>query len=611
MTDLLQVSSVAATALTVSAEASSRVEVASDSSALELRVSTVASVGLVEVESTAPAPTFDVCTTNSTGNMLQITYDYNADGKVDEADTADHADASAEVDWSADTKEPTGFVNRTDSTIAFTDGTRTFAITGTYDIYLSGVKTAKTGDSVVITDTVGLWFIYYSTAGVLTASQTAWDFTGGACPVATVYWNGTNGLIGDERHGINMDGATHDVLHHTVGARYNSGLAGTFSDDSFTITAGDIYDEDIKIDIAEQTQCRVFYKNGSASYTFSSKGTLYYYTDGGKIYYNNGNTLTVADDNKYVAYWVFACNDPACPIYVLMGQRQDTTLAQASANNKYESLSLGTLPSAEMKLLYRVILRNDATPYESVQDLRSVSNLPAGNYVASDHGALTGLTDDDHTQYILHSLATAENDFLVASGSGAFVKKTLAEVQALVGASASPVKAFVRFVGNASTDLSATYARVGTTVTVTYNSHGFVAGDYVYLNFTSGSSGTPSDGGFVVVSADVNTFIVTHGSSGNTAGNVTIEGVTMVGASGVKFIADRGTGSYAVNFSTAFADTNYVPVITTVGAYFSDPDEQAYVVTDLTLATNYILFQTKTNGTNRDADHVSVAVFGA
>ncbi len=53
-----------------------------------------------------------------------------------------------------------------------------------------------------------------------------------------------------------------------------------------------------------------------------------------------------------------------------------------------------------------------------------------GNQI--DHGGLAGLGDDDHTQYILHSLATAANDFLVASGSGAFVKKTLAQTVAII-----------------------------------------------------------------------------------------------------------------------------------------------------------------------------------
>ena len=36
------------------------------------------------------------------------------------------------------------------------------------------------------------------------------------------------------------------------------------------------------------------------------------------------------------------------------------------------------------------------------------------------------------TAYVTHALATAENDFLVASGNGAFVKKTLAQVLAII-----------------------------------------------------------------------------------------------------------------------------------------------------------------------------------
>jgi hypothetical protein len=51
-----------------------------------------------------------------------------------------------------------------------------------------------------------------------------------------------------------------------------------------------------------------------------------------------------------------------------------------------------------------------------------------GDGTQIDHGGLAGLTDDDHTQYTKHSLATAANDFLVASGAGTFIKKTLAEV---------------------------------------------------------------------------------------------------------------------------------------------------------------------------------------
>lgn len=44
-----------------------------------------------------------------------------------------------------------------------------------------------------------------------------------------------------------------------------------------------------------------------------------------------------------------------------------------------------------------------------------------------DHGNIQGLGDDDHGQYILHSLVTAADDFLVASGSGVVAKQTLAQ----------------------------------------------------------------------------------------------------------------------------------------------------------------------------------------
>jgi len=49
-----------------------------------------------------------------------------------------------------------------------------------------------------------------------------------------------------------------------------------------------------------------------------------------------------------------------------------------------------------------------------------------------DHGSLSGKGDNDHTQYILHSLADAANDFLVASGANTFIRKTLAQTGAIL-----------------------------------------------------------------------------------------------------------------------------------------------------------------------------------
>jgi hypothetical protein len=70
-----------------------------------------------------------------------------------------------------------------------------------------------------------------------------------------------------------------------------------------------------------------------------------------------------------------------------------------------------------------------------------------------------------HSAYIEHSLATAANDFLVASGAGAFVKKTLAEVKTILGLGAMAYKANV-----VETDLSLSDV---TTADVSTSKHGF------------------------------------------------------------------------------------------------------------------------------------------
>lgn len=66
-----------------------------------------------------------------------------------------------------------------------------------------------------------------------------------------------------------------------------------------------------------------------------------------------------------------------------------------------------------------------------------------------------------------------------------------------------------------------TYARVGSTVTVTAPNHGLATNDNVYLDFTSGGA---TDGRFQVTVTDANIFTLTHGTSGSTSGNVTVKG---------------------------------------------------------------------------------------
>jgi hypothetical protein len=69
--------------------------------------------------------------------------------------------------------------------------------------------------------------------------------------------------------------------------------------------------------------------------------------------------------------------------------------------------------------------------------------------------------------------------------------------------------------------IAATYARSGTTITVTKNSHGLSVGDKVGISFEAGTGGTATSGNYVVATAATNTFTVTDINSGSiTAGAV-------------------------------------------------------------------------------------------
>lgn len=82
-------------------------------------------------------------------------------------------------------------------------------------------------------------------------------------------------------------------------------------------------------------------------------------------------------------------------------------------------------------------------------------------------------------------------------------------------AGATTITPTIRVRGITST--SATYSQTTTTITVTSTAHGLVAGDYVYLDFTSG---TAADGTYEVATAAANSFTVTSATSATTSGNV-------------------------------------------------------------------------------------------
>lgn len=343
-----------------------------------------------------------------------------------------------------------GFIDPSEVTVQFVNALRTYIVTpvgASFRLSADGVLYTLTNTyQVTITDTEGTWYIYFDLVGgviTLVASQTAWDLDA-VMPVGIIQWDATNKIaIFDayERHGLTYPSRVHNWAHYSIGTVYSSGLGlnnftttGTGAnntDAQLGVTGGLIFDEDIFVGItpaavpaadfeqilAAPAQLPVFYKSGALGVWRRYAANTYPCADAAKVgagtrlrYNNPAGPWTVAEvaNGAHVASWIVATNSRTFPVLVVLGQRQDTQLTQAQNNNLFNSLDLAGLPFQEMRVLFRVIFQTNNgyanTPkarIRDVQDLRADTIRAAGQYVPVTHGSLSGLTLDDHPQYLL------------------------------------------------------------------------------------------------------------------------------------------------------------------------------------------------------------------
>ena len=112
-----------------------------------------------------------------------------------------------------------------------------------------------------------------------------------------------------------------------------------------------------------------------------------------------------------------------------------TALNQTVTSHKAESAAHGAVSTATAN---KIIIRDVngrakvAAPSAS-DDIARKDTIDAVQTNLTTHTSAAA----PHSGHITHSLATAANDFLVASGAGTFVKKTLAEVKTILGMGAA------------------------------------------------------------------------------------------------------------------------------------------------------------------------------
>jgi len=345
-----------------------------------------------------------------------------------------------------DTKEPSGFIDRTSSTISFDESTRTLSISpvsGSFSIYIQGVKyTISSTLTKQIPDTSGSYFFYINQSSELNYLS-AFDislFTTAAY-VAYVLWDENDNKavsFAEERHGITMDGATHSYLHTTRGTQLVSGAAIGFTatgDGSsnthaqVSISDCSIRDEDISIQITNNAspslpfqqvlspiaQLPIYYRQNST--WRKSTATQYPVSQGTTRARYNKNTANVwsleeaSADGKVLVSYVFATNNINEPIIVLLGQDEYSDVNDALTRAAWDQISFGDLPAQEIKLLYILIYETNSTftntpkcAIREVRDLRfGADREVSAASLNSDHSNLSGLSNDDHLQYLLVS----------------------------------------------------------------------------------------------------------------------------------------------------------------------------------------------------------------
>lgn len=337
-------------------------------------------------------------------------------------------------DTSVEVTDTNGFPTseRTNTSISFTDGTRTFEISATsypFHYYQIGHKyTQSSADSIVITDVTGDHIIYYDgdtlSEMVNPTNAEVEDVILNHCIVAYIYWNSTTSkgeVFQDERHGISMSPATHAYLHTTRGAQYVSGLAvgdltfgsgSSNADAQFSITSGQIRDEDLTHDlnsIASTVGLKYYYRSGANGDWVSATSTGYSFPVGATPLpqYNEftGATwqLTEVGSGNYMLIHVFSSGNVDGNPVVFIGENEYATLAGATAGAQTEiGYILTNQPVPEYVPIATLILEGK-TAFTNTVNARYVKTSDGSDYVdfrtseikagstATNHNTLAGL----------------------------------------------------------------------------------------------------------------------------------------------------------------------------------------------------------------------------
>jgi hypothetical protein len=194
----------------------------------------------------------------------------------------------------------------------------------------------------------------------------------------------------------------HEWIENAVGNLWGDGLAVTDAGAlAFDVAAGTYFQAALELDTTAQVPATfTAWYNGDTPVTGQ--------TALDDAQYDNAGTLTAIPATEYVKHAIWAVQGgDGTEIHVVYGQ--ETFVDQATAE-------AGAMPVAPAWFeysgipLYGVVILENADTIASLVDVRpQVGQSGPGTTAVTDHGALTGLGDDDHAQYLLLGGGAARN----------------------------------------------------------------------------------------------------------------------------------------------------------------------------------------------------------
>lgn len=248
-------------------------------------------------------------------------------------------------------------------------------------------------------------YVYYTSGGVLSYNVTAPNERANII-LGRVVTNATSVVYIEksELDAHHWSNYTDVMLKEAFGSIFASGSIITENGTNarqLDMTSGVYFYSEHRLTLAEETSLsfNAYYSNGSGGYTVQSPSS----TVSNSLYDDGSGTLASIPTDKYVKHLLVGIKEQTGNQKFLLfyGDSNWTTEAEAVA------ASLPATPDFVKNTFVRlasIVVKQGVTAIQKIVDERprvGFSPSSVSSAVVTDHGALSGLADDDHTQYLL------------------------------------------------------------------------------------------------------------------------------------------------------------------------------------------------------------------